>query len=87
MVRCLSGPCAYSPKIAGGTDAPYTAFAVSIQSPTHVHFCGGTLLKPNLVLTAAHCVRAAEHGAIAHVGAADLSNPFVGVSFSPAAKA
>ena len=82
VVRCLSGPCAYSPKISGGTDAPYTAFAVSIQTTEHAHFCGGTLLTPTVVLTAAHCVRAALYGAFAHVGAADLTNPFVGVDYA-----
>lgn len=46
------------PLIVGGQDAtPHEfPFQASIQYKNGEHFCGGSLIKPNWVLTAAHCL-------------------------------
>jgi trypsin len=49
----------FEQKIVGGIEASLGEFPyiVSLQSGTS-HFCGGSLIKKDWVLTAAHCVRA-----------------------------
>jgi trypsin len=46
-----------SVQIVGGTAAALGEFPfiVSVQTSSGSHFCGGTLLNANTVLTAAHC--------------------------------
>jgi secreted trypsin-like serine protease len=45
-------------RIVGGTPTTTTAFPfiVSIQWSSGSHFCGGSVIAPRVVLTAAHCV-------------------------------
>lgn len=71
------------PKIANGTKANLNEFpfavALAVKEPTEVkdqylyrQYCGGTLVKSNVVLTAGHCPVTVGHVAI--IGAVDLGD-------------
>lgn len=79
VASCVDGPCGYTPKMAGGVDAPYAGFVVSLRDIQHQHFCGGSLIAGNIVLTAAHCMRAVRLGGFAMVRATNLQDPRSGV--------
>ncbi|XP_044574275.1 chymotrypsin-1 [Drosophila ananassae] len=55
-------PSGYTPhRIVGGADVPpgeHVPYQVSLQYQTRngqMHFCGGSIIAPNRILTAAHC--------------------------------
>jgi secreted trypsin-like serine protease len=54
-----------APMIVGGTNATQVySWMVSLQSTSGSHFCGGTLIKANWVVTAKHCVQGSSAASI-----------------------
>lgn len=53
---------------------PYMVTVQYNNSGKHLHYCGGTLIAPDFVLTAAHCYTACTKGLKVIVGDHDLTN-------------
>ncbi|XP_076647196.1 chymotrypsin-2-like [Halictus rubicundus] len=72
--------CELEPRIINGTVAKpgQIPYQVSLQAlPTSRHFCGGSILNADYVITAAHCVVGKSPADIAIVaGTVDLTRPY-----------
>ena len=61
-------------------DAPWL---VSLRDESKFHFCGGTVIAPNVVLTAAHCGTLSGYDAIRRPPLGSASPPFPHACVSP----
>lgn len=61
------------PLIVGGVEASVGEFPYMVSLQNSSHFCGGSLIAPTWVLTAAHCVRGSSPAKIV-IGAHDLKD-------------
>ena len=76
LLMALSLGANASPRIVGGVEATKGEFPfiVSLQSSFYGHFCGGSLIKPDWVLTAGHCSKATTIDKVV-IGLHDQKNP------------
>ncbi|EDS31864.1 serine-type enodpeptidase, partial [Culex quinquefasciatus] len=60
-LKVIRNPPAFAPRIVGGSYATLGQFPFQVAVHYGNGFCGGSLIRSNWVLTAAHCVYDSNH--------------------------
>ncbi len=74
LTWCLAADAKHVPRIVGGVEAEPNEFPFIASLQRYSHFCGGSLIAPNWILTAAHCVSGSSSVKVV-MGLHDQKNP------------